>query len=330
MIPMDFTHAPSPKKPRRSAGQASWDEYRKLKRSMSISRLGVKRLHHCRESLTKTDPNRPLWVTVDGRFTNGVVLKNLPEKTTMIGRIRGDAKLYYLPQPTSSGSGRKRVYGDRAPKPDELRCDKDTPWTEVQAFACGKIHDFKVKTLGPLRWRSAGADHDIRLVVVAPLGYRLRKGSKIMYRRPAYLICTDPTILLEEILQAYIWRWDIEVNFRDEKQYIGVGQAQVRNPHSVQAAPAMAVASYAILLLAAEKASRDNRLPDTLSMPKWRTRQHKHRQSTGDLLRQLKTELLAETINDGNFSNFSINHNHTTKPEKYPVDLKSALIYATA
>jgi hypothetical protein len=330
MIPVDFTHAPSPKKPRRSAPKECLDEYLRLKRAMSINRLGAERLHHCRKLLDKTDPQRPLWVTVDGRFTNGVVLKNLPEKTTIIGRIRGDAKLHYLPEAQTSGPGRKRIYGDRAPTPDELRRDQAEPWTQVPAFACGKIHNFKVKTLGPLRWRSAGRHHDLKLIVIAPLGYRLSKGSRLMYRRPAYLICTDPTISVEKILQAYIWRWDIEVNFRDEKQLIGVGQAQVRNQNSVQSAPAMAVASYAILLLAAEKGSRDSGLASAPSKPRWRSRQPKRRQSTGDLISQLRAELLAEAISDGHFSGFLTNHVNVIKPEKYPIDFKSALVYATA
>ncbi|MCH8541897.1 MAG: hypothetical protein LAT58_14175, partial [Opitutales bacterium] len=55
-----------------------------------------------------------------------------------------------------------------------------------------------------------------------------RKGSGRRYTQPAYLICTDPELPIEELLQQYIWRWDIEVNHRDEKTILGVGQAQVR------------------------------------------------------------------------------------------------------
>ena len=93
----------------------------------------------------------------------------------------------------------------------------------------------------------------MQLVVVAPLGYRLRKNSKLLYRKPAYLICTDSQLAIEALLQAYLWRWDIEVNFRDEKTLLGVGQAQVRHPVSAQSVPALAVAAYALLLLAARQ-----------------------------------------------------------------------------
>jgi hypothetical protein len=46
----------------------------------------------------------------------------------------------------------------------------------------------------------------------------------LLYRQPAYLLCTDPQMALQEFLQLFLWRWDIEVNFRNEKTLLGVGQ----------------------------------------------------------------------------------------------------------
>src|SRR5437763_12976608 len=36
-------------------------------------------------------------------------------------------------------------------------------------------------------------------------------------------ICTDPALDPREIIEAYFQRWDIEVNFCDEKTLLGVG-----------------------------------------------------------------------------------------------------------
>ena len=58
------------------------------------------------------------------------------------------------------------------------------------------------------------------------MSYRLRSGARKLYTQPAYLICTDALLSLEDLLQEYIWRWDIEVNHRDEKTILGEGQAQ--------------------------------------------------------------------------------------------------------
>jgi hypothetical protein len=48
-------------------------------------------------------------------------------------------------------------------------------------------------------------------------------------------------------LQAYFDRWQIEVNHREEKDSLGVGQAQVRSKHSVPRQPAFAVAAHSAL-----------------------------------------------------------------------------------
>ena len=196
--------------------------------------------------------NRKLVVTGDGSYTNKTVLRNLPDRTTFIGRIRKDAKLHRPPRPDQQPQvGSKRRYGDRAPTPEELRKDESAAWRPVEAYASGKTHTFRVKEIKPVLWRKAGTDLPVRIVVIAPVGYRLRKGGKLLYRQPAYLLCSDLDLPIAELLQYYLWRWDIEVNHRDEKQLIGVGQAQVWSRQSVDRQPALAVASYAYLLLAA-------------------------------------------------------------------------------
>lgn len=43
----------------------------------------------------------------------------------------------------------------------------------------------------------------VRLVVIAPFGYRLRQGSRRLHRQPAFIICTDPNLSLEDIVQYY-------------------------------------------------------------------------------------------------------------------------------
>ncbi len=149
----------------------------------------------------------PLHVVVDGSYTNRRMLKKLPVETVLIGRIRKDESI---------------------------------PWIKIKASAYGKQRTFRVKTLAPLRWRAAG-EMDLRLVFITPVMYRINPQGKRLYHQPAYLLCTDPNLPLKQILQEYIWRWDIEVNHRDEKIILGVGQAQVRNINSVESVPAAVI-----------------------------------------------------------------------------------------
>ena len=123
-------------------------------------------------------------------------------------------------------------------------------------------------------WRKSGAQHKLRMVVIAPLGYRLRAGGKLLYRHPAYLLCTDPDLPLEELLQYYLWRWGIEVNFREEKQLLGAGEAQVRTSASNQHLPATVVAAYALLWTAALRSRQAGAALATVPPPHWHRTQH--------------------------------------------------------
>ena len=109
------------------------------------------------------------------------------------------------------------------------------------------------------RWRKStggrGAGQiPLRLFVVAPTPYRKRKSSKLYYRQPAYLLTTDLRHSAPQLLQIYFDRWQIEVNHRDEKDTLGVGQAQLWNIDAVPKQPALVVAAYSALLLAALQA----------------------------------------------------------------------------
>ena len=257
-IPIDYQHAPTPRRPRNfhNASDEVRKQYRQACRKDSMAAQGARRLQVLREQLDQDSGSagRALEVVVDGRFTNRVVLRQLPPNTVLIGRLRKDAKLYQLPAPPPAGArGRGRLYGERAATPEQLRRDDNVEWQIVEAWAAGKLHRFRVKTLSPLRWRPAGGQRNLRLVVIAPLAYRPRPGAKLLYRQPAYLIVSDPQLPLARIVQHYVRRWDIEVNFRDEKTLLGVGEAQVRHPRSVGELPRMIVAAYSWLLLAARR-----------------------------------------------------------------------------
>lgn len=295
-IPIRYEHVPPVPRPKRSAPPEAWKAYKAQQRAENLSTRAVEVLRSVRQELDERhDANgRVLVVGVDGGYTNKTVLKGLPPHTTLIGRVRKDAELFYPPQPAEQAPvGTKRQYGKPAPRPESLRQDESVPWQEVQAFAAGQIRSFRVKTLESVLWKKAGANRRLRLVVIAPVGYRLRKGSKLLYRQPAFLICTDPKLPLAKVVQYYVWRWEVEVNHRDEKQLIGVGQAQVRSPKSVDRQPAFAVASYAMLLVAGVRAFGTEATQGTLPPPKWRAKQPKQRITTQDLIRQLRSEVWA-------------------------------------
>jgi len=272
-----------------------------------------------------------VYVMVDGRFTNRILFKGLPAGMDFIGRIRADAKLYALPPAVHVvGRGRKRSYGKLLPTPEQLRQDDSIMWQRVRAFAAGKEHDFRVKSLSCVLWRAAGAKRCLRLLVIAPLAYRPNKNSRILYRKPAYLISTDVTSDLSCILQRYVWRWGIEVNFREQKTLLGVGQAQVRVPASTENVPAMIVASYAMMLLAGLRYGSTITGDHILPPAKWRRRRSAQKLSTQSLINQLRVELWSKALGIENISHFSTTECSDKKPEKLRPSLSSAVLYTAA
>jgi hypothetical protein len=333
MVPVDFIQAPSPKKPRKDASPEEMAAFKKAQEDMRLGLQGIRRITALRENMDKDEPSsrRPLWTLVDGSYTNRHVLRKIPDNTLVIGRVRGDAQLSYPPTEESSrAKGRKRRYGDLAPTPEELRKDGSAPWQTVQAWACGKKHDFKVKTLDKVMWRTAGPDVVMRLVVISPLAYRPSKGAKLQYRNPAYLLCTDPSVPVEQAVQAYVWRWDVEVNFRDEKQMMGIEESQVRTKDAVENVPAFMAAVYAMLLVSSSKAFGLSGTPSSIPPPKWRKKGKPRRASTASLINQLRFELWGKALGaaEEHSSGFVDEPSRETKPEKCLPNLATSVFYA--
>ena len=326
-IPIEFRHAPAPVKPRASASEAEHAAYRALCREQSLAHVGATMIRACRADIDRLDrPDRPLLVAVDGSYTNATVIRQLPPRTVLIGRVRKDLRTFFPPthQPAL---GRKRTYGTAAPTPEQLRGDPNVPWQPIEVYASGAVHQCEVKSLGPVLWRKTGADQSFRIIVIRPLRYRPSGSGKLLYRQPAYLLCTDPSLPLTDAVRAYFSRWDIEVNHRDEKQLIGVGQAQVRSPKSVGRLPSFAVAMYSFLLLAYGLRHGFDASEPLAPLPKWRrgSASPRVRLTTGEMLDHLRACRPRNFVEQPNFSDFARNVAQSMKCSKSAITLPSAL-----
>lgn len=291
-IPVDLVHCPLPVKPKIGSDEKVLLQYKEQQKKMKLSKIGAERINYLRENLNNDGHKaKQLIVSVDGSYTNETVLKNMKDNTTIIGRIRKDAKLNEIPE--SNEIGRKKIYGKALPTPEQIRQSNDHQWQEVRAWACGKEHTFNVKILRNIRWRKSG-NINLQLVIIRPVAYRLTKASRINYRDPIYLICTDPDLQIEKLLQAYLWRWGIEVNFKEQKTFLGCGQAQVRTEESCQNVPVFHTAVYSLLQIASNT-EKHTELP----RPKWYKKDKKSAPTTGDIINQFKAGTWAENMSIG-------------------------------
>lgn len=331
-FPVDFRHVPAAARPSAKASEQERAEYKRKQKEQNLSVAGARIIREFRATLdSRAAAERLLVVCVDGSYTNETVLKNLPERTTLIGRIRKDAKFFALPS-TQSRRGRPRIYGDRLPTPDQLRQDDSVPWQKVRVWASGKFHDCQVKSIAPVFWKKSGVAQPLRLIVIRPLGYRLTAKSRLLYRQPAFLVCTNLDLPLDTIIQDYFRRWDIEVNHRDEKQLIGVGQAQVRSPKSVELVPAFAVATYSMLLLASGQCRGFATTEPVFPVPKWRRQAvaQQQRLTTGQILTDFRGPSEAERPHGPlpNFDHFDVHVARHLKCRKSLLSHQAAIAYA--
>ncbi len=328
-IPIDAALQRVPKKPSAKAPAEKHEAYREAVVASGVGLLAVDRLQTLRQGLdAQGQTHRTLIVAVDGGFTNRTVLTRLPARTIVIGRLRKDAKLFAPPPEGPPTRGRKRLYGTRLPTPEQLLADPAVPCLEVQAQAAGRVRTFRIKTIQRCRWSKVGGDKDLRLLVVAPLSLHPHdKGRTLYFAHPGYLVCTDPSLSPQSVLQGYVHRWEIEVNFREEKTLLGVGQAQVRQRQAVQRAPQLQIAAYALLLLAARRCGPLDQLPPR---PKWRQSEGPPaRITTGQFLSLLRAEIWRQGPGLSNKTDFVLQPLSRAKPLKNQNTLASAVIYAS-
>lgn len=277
-------------KPEDPAASAEWKQYYKIRREQGLSAQGVHLMQQIRDRLDQISgyAERILWLVVDASYLNRTVLRRQPERTVIIGRTRKDIRLSDMPKPRS-GRGRRTCYGPDLGTPEQMRKDDSRPWHKASIFAAGRTHQLRYKSIGPVLWRRGAGPRRLRLLVIAPLAYHAH-GHRL-YRDPAYLLVTDPAADVVQVLQAYFYRWEIEADQKEEKDLLGVGQAQVWSKQAVAHQPAFHVASYAMLLLAAIQCFGMNSISALPRLPRWRERKPPTRMSSGQLIARLRSEI---------------------------------------
>ena len=292
-VPVRFELAPVVKKPGKQASEAELQAYRRLKKEKNLSVQFVALVRELRQQLNQSGhAGKRLSVPVDGSFCNGTVFRQdwEEENVSLVARCRKDIVLCKR----APGKG-PRFYGKTKFTPAEARQrDAWVPWQTTQIFHGGCYRTVRYKELTRVYWEGGAKKREVRLLVVAPVAYRTSKHGRQYYRKPAYLLTTDLTTPAFLLLQDYFDRWGIEVNHRDEKEILGVGEAQVWNENSVSKVPALLVAMYSWLLLAGLECYGPKRTSDYEPLPKWR--RGAKRPSCLDLVTLLRKQLAENPV----------------------------------
>jgi hypothetical protein len=292
-LPVRFVECPGVRKPGRKAEATELAQYREQKKKHTLSACFVTEARQLRRTLDEQGfADRVLHCALDGSYNNKTVWKAGLERTRIIARTRKDAKLCF----PSSEPG--RAYARETWTPLSVYEDESRPWSTVRAFFGGQWRDIRFKEVSSVLWRSAGRDKPLRLIVLAPTPYRVSQNARKYYRQESFLLTDDLTSEVSMLIQAYLDRYQIEFNHRDEKSVLGVGQAQVWSEKSTPRVPQFMVAAYSALLLAGLAAYGPTRTPEYRELPKWRRKAK--RPSCQDLVTLLRGQISEEKAHVSN------------------------------
>jgi hypothetical protein len=300
-IPVRFQEAPVLKKPGKRASEEQLKEYKELKQMQNLSLQTLEMMRGLRADLDERGAaGRFLLLVGDGSFCNKTIFGAQVPDLQVLARCRKDARLCF-PAP----NGERRKYDQDRFTPEQVRQQPARPWQRLQVHFGGKRRQVKYKELQGVLWQRGSGTRPLRLLVIAPVPYKLSKHSRTNYRQPAYYLSNDLLTSTKLMVQACFDRWQIEVNHRDEKDILGVGQAQVRAKQSVPRHPALAVASYSMLLLAALCEFGPGRTENYVMHPAWR--KDSKRPSFLDIVTLLRKECSETSVSHLLHDNFKQN-----------------------
>lgn len=282
-VPVAFEHAPILAKPGARASAEAKEQYRRDRKEQNLSKQSLKMMHALRSKFDAAGAaERTIIFALDGSFCNRTIFTAEIDRVDLLARTRKDAKLCF-PAPVGS----RRWYSEATFTPEQVRTDDALPYHTITLKLGGAPREVRYKEVAGVLWRTGAARRPLRLLVIAPQPYHVR-GPKRLYRNPAYLLTTDLTTPAAVLLQIYIDRWQIEVNHREEKDLLGLGQAQAWSPAASQRHPTFLVALYSMLIVASLQEFGSSRTDAYLDLPRWRT--NSARPSLLDLLRRLRKE----------------------------------------
>lgn len=288
-IPICFLLKP-PVRPPKNATDEERQEFKELKKKNNMSVAGRQMLDWVRERLDAMPGGsaRRLFVAADGSFANRTFLEKPPHDTVIVARCRDDLNLRRPIDPDKKVG--KRKYGGRLPTPRQINQDAAFPEKELATGVKHQKATVRYKAVDGIRWPTALKDQPCGILTVK--GQYFNKGGKRQNTRPAYLIVTGDydSADMEDILETYLLRWEIEVGFRDQKNGLGIGKAQVWNKNSVARVPGFMSACYSMLLMASMRAFGDERGEKFAHLPKWRSKTP-NRPSLRDLVELLRREV---------------------------------------
>jgi hypothetical protein len=225
---------------------------------------------------------------------------DLPERASLVSRLRANAALHRLTPPRTGKRGRPRVRGERLPSLTHIASDRRRTWRTVTINRYGRTERVETLTLVCL-WYKVFAQRPVRVVLLR------EPGSNKPF--DFALVATDTDATPEQLIERYAQRWAIEVAFRDAKQITGVGQARNRVSLAVErTVPFGLLVQSLVVIWYATSGHTEHVVADRRRLAPWY--EQKRDPSYLDMLTALRRQLIADR--------FTATRHHAVPHEEIP------------
>jgi hypothetical protein len=203
-------------------------------------------------------PMRTLVVVADGAFASLQLLSRWARRRrpiVCITRLRLDARLFRPAPPRKTGAmGRPRLVGTRLPSLQQILTHRRTVWQrwKVQNWY-GEGKRLVEVTSDTAVWYHTG-------LPPVPIRWVLVRDPKGRFETRA-LLCTQLDQQPRQILQWFLWRWQVEVTFAEVRAHLGVETQRQWSDLAIQRTTPVLLGLFSIITLLAHPLARGGKLP---------------------------------------------------------------------
>jgi hypothetical protein len=203
-------------------------------------------------------PSRSLVVIADGAFASLQLLSDWAARrrpVVCVTRLRLDARLFRPAPPRKKGAmGRPRLVGTRLPSLQQVLANRRTTWQRlIVADWYGQGKRVVELTSGTAIWYHTG-------LPPVPIRWVLVRDPEGKFETRA-LLCTQLDQDPRQILQWFLWRWQVEVTFQEVRTHLGVETQRQWSDLAIARTTPVLLGLFSIVTLLAHRLARNGQLP---------------------------------------------------------------------
>jgi hypothetical protein len=203
-------------------------------------------------------PTRKLVVVADGAFASLQLLSRWAKRRrpiVCVTRLRLDARLFCAAPLRKRGAmGRPRLVGTRLPSLQQILTSRRTVWQRLKVQNWyGEGPRLVEVTSATAVWYHTG-------LPPVPIRWVLVRDPKGKFETRA-LLCTQLDQQPRQILQWFLWRWQVEVTFQEVRTHLGVETQRQWSDLAIQRTTPVLLGLFSIITLLAHQLARGGKLP---------------------------------------------------------------------